>query len=170
MSGRRFRRTAAATAVGLGVVLGALAALYGDDAPAWSIPLFAAAVLVLGELVSLSRGPAPDAAVERPAVTGVLTGRLAAALLRYLAVAHFGRGRGDWVEGEYPAHWRTLVDEVVARHRGRIDAVWERASAGAGPREIEQALRPVLTGAARDVLARLYPGAAGTLAAPAPAG
>jgi uncharacterized membrane protein len=81
MSGRRFRRAAAAAALGLGVVLGAVAALYGEDATAWSIPLLAAAVLVLCELVSLSRGPAPDAVVERPAVTAVLSGRLLVAAL-----------------------------------------------------------------------------------------
>ena len=60
----------------LTAVLGALAIPYGRDAPVWSTPLFAAAVLILCELVSLSRGPAPDAAVERPAVTAVLVGRL----------------------------------------------------------------------------------------------
>ena len=51
-----------------------------------------------------------------------LTECFAMALLRYLAVAHFGRGRGDWVTGEYPPHWRSLVDEVAealrfARHQ-----------------------------------------------------
>jgi hypothetical protein len=76
MSGRRFRRAAAAAALGFGAVLGALAAVSGKDAPMWSIPLLAAAVLVLCELVSLSRGPAPDATVERPAVIAVLVGRL----------------------------------------------------------------------------------------------
>ena len=84
MSGRRFRRAAAAAALVLGAVLGALAILDGDDVPAWSIPLAAAAVLILFELVSLSRGPAPDAAVERPAVTALLVGRvLVAALLAF---------------------------------------------------------------------------------------
>jgi hypothetical protein len=87
MSGRRFRRAVAAAAVGLGVGLGALAALFGDDAPVWSIPLFAAAVLVLCELVALSRGPAPDAAVERPAVNAVLVGRLLVAALLAFAGA-----------------------------------------------------------------------------------
>lgn len=76
MSGRHFRRAAAAAALGLGAVLGALAVLHGKDVPVWSIPLLAAAVLIFFELVSLSRGPAPDAAVERPAVTAVLVGRL----------------------------------------------------------------------------------------------
>jgi hypothetical protein len=81
MSGRRLRRAAAAAAVGLGAVVVAVAALFGEDAPAWSIPFLVAAVLILCELVSLSRGPAPDAAVEQPAVTGVLVGRLLVAAL-----------------------------------------------------------------------------------------
>ena len=76
MSGRRLRRAAAAAALGPGAVLGALAVTYGRDLPGWSIPLLAAAVLVFRELVSLSRGPAPDAAVERPAVTALLVRRL----------------------------------------------------------------------------------------------
>ena len=82
MSGKRFRRAAAAAALGLGVVLGALAILYGEDVPVWSIPLLAAAVLIFFELVPLSRGPAPDATVERPAVTAVLVGRLLACAAR----------------------------------------------------------------------------------------
>ena len=81
MSGRRFRRAAAAAALGLGAVLGALGILYGGDAPAWSVPLLGAAVLILCELVSLARGPAPDAAVERPALTAVVVGRLLVAAL-----------------------------------------------------------------------------------------
>jgi hypothetical protein len=76
MSGRRFRRAAAAAALGLGAVLGALGILHGRDAPVWSVPLLGAAALILCELVSLSRGPAPDAAVERPALTAVVVGRL----------------------------------------------------------------------------------------------
>jgi hypothetical protein len=85
MSGRLFRRAAAAAALGLGTVLGALAVLYGEDAPVRSIPLLAAAVLVFAELVTLSRGPVPDAAVERQAVTAVVVGRLLVPAL--LAVA-----------------------------------------------------------------------------------
>jgi hypothetical protein len=87
MSGRRLRRAAAAAALGLGAVLGALAVLQREDVPVWSIPLLAAAVLILCELVSLSRGPAPDAAVERRAVTAVLVGRLLVAGLLAFAGA-----------------------------------------------------------------------------------
>jgi hypothetical protein len=87
MSGTRFRRAAAAAALGVGISVGALAAVYGEDAPVWSVPLLAAAVLILCELVSLSRGPAPDAAVERPAITAVLVGRLVVAALLAFAGA-----------------------------------------------------------------------------------
>jgi hypothetical protein len=87
MSGRRFRRAAATAALGLGTVLGALALLSGDDVPGWSIPLLAAGVLVVLELVSVSRGTAADAAVERPAVAAVVVGRLLVVALLALAGA-----------------------------------------------------------------------------------
>ncbi len=87
MSGRRLRNAAAAAALGLGAVLGVLAVFYGDDVPVWGVPLLAAAVLVFFELVSLSRGPAPDAAVERRAVTAVVLERLLVAALLALTGA-----------------------------------------------------------------------------------
>src|SRR5262249_33738449 len=77
-------------ALGLGVALGALAILYGEDVRVWSIPLFAAALLILWDLVSLSRGPAPDAAVARPAITAILVGRLLLAALLAFARSTVG--------------------------------------------------------------------------------
>jgi hypothetical protein len=35
------------------------------------------------------------------------------AILLYLAVAHFGRGRGEWSRSEHPEHWRAVVQRVV---------------------------------------------------------
>ena len=87
MSGRRLRRAAAAAALALAAGLGAFGILFGGDAPVWSVPLLAAAVLILCELVSLSRGPAPDAAIEQPAVTAVLVWRLLVAALLAFAGA-----------------------------------------------------------------------------------
>ncbi|MCK7508532.1 MAG: hypothetical protein MZV70_33740 [Desulfobacterales bacterium] len=64
-----------------------------------------------------------------------LDGLVAAALLRYLAVAHFGRGRGDCVAGEYPAHWGALVDAAVAvRTAPALDARLVRCCRGRGCR------------------------------------
>lgn len=98
-----------------------------------------------------------------------LDGLVTSALLRYLAVAHYGRGRGAWTEGEYPPHWRELVVEAVVAEQERLAAIWMRArEAGAGadadermPRELEAVLRTMALG----LLDTLYPGALGGSAA-----
>ena len=87
-----------------------------------------------------------------------------AALLRYLAVAHFGRGRGQWVEGEAPAFWRDVVAAALAPLQDELRALWQSRSPhfdapGDGER-IAAALQPLLERAARDALQRLYPAAA----------
>ncbi len=97
-----------------------------------------------------------------------LSHRPAAALLRYLAVAHYGRGRGDWVEGEYPAHWRVVVDSVVQQYRGQFDAAWTLAEQGASEAELTAQLEPAFRAAARETLVRLYPQAAGIFDGPRP--
>lgn len=72
-----------------------------------------------------------------------------AALLRYLAVAHFGRGRGDWAAGEAPPHWRALVAELLEPQRAALAAA-RNTGAAAG-------FVAPLTQAARATLAGLYP-------------
>jgi hypothetical protein len=47
-----------------------------------------------------------------------------AALLRYLAVAHFGRGRGDWAEGESPPHWKEVVAAALGPYRETLAQIW----------------------------------------------
>ena len=86
-----------------------------------------------------------------------LSDRAVAALLRYLAVAHYGRGRGDWVEGEYPAHWRPVVESVVDQHRCELDEAWVLGQHGATATEVDRHLKSILRQAAREILVRLYP-------------
>lgn len=106
-----------------------------------------------------------------------------AALLRYLAVAHFGRGRGDWVAGESPPHWRAVVADALAPHREALATIWQERDVS-GPADggdeargdsttgapdapavdpravlISAALQPLLADAVRDALRRLYPDA-----------
>ena len=82
-----------------------------------------------------------------------LTARVTAALMRYLTVAHFGRGRGEWVEEEAPRHWRPLVEEAVARATPELQRLWALNDAQA----IEDPLRLTLAELAREVLRKLYP-------------
>jgi hypothetical protein len=86
-----------------------------------------------------------------------LTGRVSGAVLRYLAVAHFGRGRGDYIAGEYPPHWRPLVESCVEARRAEIEAPWSAAHRGETAAVLEARLRPQLEAITEDVLARLYP-------------
>ncbi len=80
------------------------------------------------------------------------------ALLRYLAVAHFGRGRGDWTEGEHPAFWQPLAERVVAEHSDKFLQLQKAgllsrlSNAGA---ELE--LTRLLTKCASLILEELYP-------------
>jgi hypothetical protein len=85
-----------------------------------------------------------------------------AALLRYLAVAHFGRGRGQWTEGEAPAHWRDVVQAALRPHADALQALWQsrgkHLEAADDAERLAGALQPRLRAAATDALERLYPG------------
>jgi len=86
-----------------------------------------------------------------------LTGRASGAVLRYLAVAHFGRGRGDYVASEYPPHWGPLVEACVQARRSELETQWSSAGRGETASALEARLRPQLEAITEDVLARLYP-------------
>ncbi|HEY0858681.1 MAG TPA: DUF3482 domain-containing protein, partial [Albitalea sp.] len=89
----------------------------------------------------------------------VLDGLARSALLGYLAVAHYGRGRGDWAESEHPAFWGEAVDAVMADRSAALQGIWSRQRGAASPRsdELTQALQGWLIEASADLLMRLYP-------------
>jgi hypothetical protein len=82
-----------------------------------------------------------------------------AALLRYLAVAHFGRGRGQWAQSEAPVQWRAVVGEALRSQRAALDGVWStrHVQTDTDTAATAQALREVLERSARQVLGTLYP-------------
>jgi hypothetical protein len=86
-----------------------------------------------------------------------LSERMGAALVRYLVVAHFGRGRGEFVAGVAPEHWRTAVEQSLEKHRGALTAAWEAARSGAGVERLKSPLLAIATDSAKDTLIRLYP-------------
>lgn len=108
-----------------------------------------------------------------------LTALLQEALLKYLAVAHFGRGRGDFVHEDLPAEWQQLCGLLVAERAQAIDGLWRQAQqwaqaqlphrrgSAAAPApppsdaEVPEALAQALNGLISELLlallARLYP-------------
>jgi hypothetical protein len=78
---------------------------------------------------------------------------LVGSVLRYLAVAHFGRGRGNFVEGEAPAFWQAEVEAAVAARAGELGRLWDTLRAqGDGAR-----LTGLVLEVAGTTLGRLYP-------------
>jgi len=85
------------------------------------------------------------------------------ALLTYLAVAHFGRGRGDWAEGEQPAFWAGEVAQVIALQSGALRSAWalragplaDSTETANGP--VASALEQWLTDTSDVLLRRLHP-------------
>jgi hypothetical protein len=146
-----------------GLVSGAAGGLAADLA-AGGLTLGAGALIggIVGAFGAAGAAHAYNLAREADALhvgwsAGFLTQRVQAAALRYLAIAHFGRGRGDWLEGEYPPHWQALAADVVRAHAKELEDVWHAAHGGAAIDEIEQRLRPLIAAVTRETLVRLYP-------------
>ena len=148
-----------------GVVSGALGGLAADLSAAGMT--FGLGALIGGILGAIGAGGAAQAynmvrGVEEGHVRWspeFLSQRPAAALLRYLAVAHYGRGRGDWAESEYPRHWHAVVEDIVRARQGEFDAAWAIAEHGAADAHLGAHLEGILSACAREVLVRLYPDA-----------
>ena len=82
---------------------------------------------------------------------------LVAGILRYLAVAHFGRGRGNFVESEAPAFWQDEVERAVAMHADGIKQAWQQVRADPDGAQAGARLDDVVTAIAARTLEQLYP-------------
>ncbi len=147
-----------------GLVSGALTGL-GADLAAGGLT-FGAGMLagaVLGALGAAGMARGVNVARGKTEATvrwddGFLDGLVASALLRYLAVAHYGRGRGEWHEAEHPVFWRDLVARTVAARQAELAAIWALRTGDADVATIDARLRTALAAAARALLDELYPG------------
>jgi len=86
-----------------------------------------------------------------------LNGLILAALLRYLAVAHYGRGRGEWSASEHPPFWRNAVAAVLDARRAMLTAIWTQRGENCDIANLTAALQEFLAGAATELLENLYP-------------
>ena len=146
-----------------GVISGALAGLKADLASGGLT--FGAGLLVGGVLgalgaAGLARGYNLVRGTDVTTVTWaeeVLDELAVSALLGYLAVAHYGRGRGDWAPSESPAHWQGTVTAELAQQRESFRNAWSLRRDADASATLAPALRGALAALARSVLQRLYP-------------
>ena len=85
---------------------------------------------------------------------------LVSAVLRYLAVAHFGRGRGNWVEGEAPAFWQEEVERTLGELMAKHPDLWQSVRAAPDEAAAVKLVEAILVPATDATLAKLYPGVA----------
>ena len=116
----------------------------------------------------LARGYNQVRGVETPTIAwsrDALDAQARAVLMAYLAVAHHGRGRGDWAVNERPRFWGDAVDAVLESHRASLHTAWAlRDDAAAPSAPLDSELQRWVTRASGELLHTLYP-ASGALAA-----
>ena len=118
---------------------------------------------VLGALggAGLARGYNMVRGIDAITVTwtdAVMNRLIQSALLTYLAVAHYGRGRGEWAQSEHPAHWEKTVTDVLTQQHDQFTQFWRKRQ-NYGPDALASALQTELTLAMERILIRLYPNA-----------
>ena len=116
---------------------------------------------VLGALggAGLARGYNLVKGVEQPTVAWtpeVLDGLTRSALLGYLTVAHFGRGRGAWTETEPPAFWVERIEVALTPHLNDLHTLWAVA-AESSAHQVQTGLKALLIQTSQTLLRSLYP-------------
>lgn len=148
-----------------GLVTGALAGLKADLATGGLTlggGLIAGGVLGALGAAGLARGYNMVRGGDRTIITWtdtILEDLVVSALLSYLAVAHYGRGRGQWSESEHPPHWEQTIRSAMAARGGRIPATLADRRERDTVDVLAAALAPELIELGLDILGRLYPDA-----------
>jgi hypothetical protein len=145
------------------VVTGALAGLKADVV-AGGLTL-GAGMLVGGLIGGLSgagiaRGMNRLAGADQPEARwsgDFLNALVRSSVLRYLAVAHFGRGRGKYVEGEAPSFWRNEVEQQFGLHEAAFRALWDTALGSSSREKLIAELQAATAKMAVGILETLYP-------------
>ncbi len=115
-----------------GLVTGALAGLKADlvsGGLTMGGGLLAGGVLGALSAAGAARGVNRIRGLAQPLLAwneAVLDALLRSALLAYLAVAHHGRGRGEWRQGDPPAAWLAAVDTALAERAADRQAWWQQ--------------------------------------------
>lgn len=147
-----------------GLLTGALAGLKADIATGGLTlggGLLAGGVLGALGAAGLARGYNLLRGTEQPSLAWtdeVLDDLTTAAVLGYLAVAHHGRGRGEWAEADHPPFWDDAVRAALAPGRAAFHAAWAAArEAPTGVPALEARLQGLLSEAVGELLLALHP-------------
>lgn len=80
------------------------------------------------------------------------------ALLTYLAISHYGRGRGEWKESSQPQHWNDITESVLDAHADAIDLLWKNGvQKETAPEMLFRQSRHLVSDCLTMLLQRLYP-------------
>lgn len=116
-------QSAAAIGTGLGAASGAAAGFAADLSSAGiSLGLGTLVGGLIGAVSGIGAAHAWNVTRHRSGAAlswsaEALGGFLLETVLLYLAVAHFGRGRGDWAESESPEFWKTAAAKAVEEEK-----------------------------------------------------
>ena len=152
-----------------GVISGALAGL-GADLLAGGMTLgtgaLVGAVLGAASAVALAKGYNVYTNNGMKVVSWSpesLTDATRRSVMLYLAIAHFGRGQGEWRRKEDPEHRVKVVGDSIAHYHDRLLQLWTRNTTDGETKQIRREYAEVLRFVLVEVLQRLYPETRGYL-------
>lgn len=148
----------------LGAVLSGAATGLSADLLAGGLSLGAGALLgsVVGALTFAGAAWGFNSTTDRKQPTlqfsdEFLRTLLIASVLRYLTVAHFGRGRGNFAESEAPGFWQGAVEGAVLAHEKEVASLWPLLRAQRATEESAAPAQELLLAITSSTLGGLYP-------------
>jgi hypothetical protein len=85
-----------------------------------------------------------------------LSDALANALLLYLAIAHFGRGQGEWYRKVDSEYWKSALADAINRNQDLIQPFWKRVQAQSNLPDAQRELMSILRRLLIELLAARY--------------
>ena len=120
---------------------------------------------VVGAVTFAGAARGYNASTDRNAPSVAFTGPFLRSLvvtgvLRYVAIIHFGRGRGQFIESEAPGFWQEHVEQEVALREATLDELWEVVHDDSDTGFATVQLQRLLGDITMATLRKLYPDAA----------
>jgi hypothetical protein len=76
----------------------------------------------------------------------------------YLAISHYGRGRGIWQDPvNNPAHWQEVLQQQLGAESGNWSKIWKKGGLQSDPGDLKKPLEKEFRRLLGSVFSRLYP-------------